>query len=131
MLLAACMMGRAEALTTIRLRADRIAFYYDRFLIEADGHVVVRTSDGIEIRGDVFSMDRGSFASEERSEGGLEEHPRTAIVSVADSQAYSDIVYRWADQAMLGQVIQPNVFPTPYNPAPFPNLPPGIHTPHP
>jgi hypothetical protein len=74
---------------------------------------------------------RGSFASEERSEGGLEEHPRTALVSDADGQVYSNIVYRWADQAMPGQVIQPNVFPTPYNPAPFPNLPPGIHTPHP
>ncbi|HEY9086195.1 MAG TPA: hypothetical protein VIN40_09735 [Candidatus Tyrphobacter sp.] len=74
---------------------------------------------------------RGSFASEERSEGGLEEHPRTALVSDADSQVYSNIVYRWADEAMPGQVIQPNVFPTPYNPAPFPNLPPGIHTPHP
>lgn len=57
MLLAACAWGRAEAITTIRLHADRISFYYDRFLVEADGNVVVRTSDGMEIRGDAFSMD--------------------------------------------------------------------------
>ncbi|HEY9086194.1 MAG TPA: hypothetical protein VIN40_09730 [Candidatus Tyrphobacter sp.] len=57
MLLAACAWERAEALTTLRLHADRIAFFYDRFLVEADGHVVVHTSDGMEIRGDAFSMD--------------------------------------------------------------------------
>ncbi len=57
MLLALCAWGRADALTTIRLRADHIAFYYDRFIIQADGDVRVRTSDGMEIRGDSFSMD--------------------------------------------------------------------------
>lgn len=49
--------ARADALTVIRLHADRIAFYYDRFVVEARGNVVVRTSDGMEIHGDVFSMD--------------------------------------------------------------------------
>ena len=74
---------------------------------------------------------RGSFASVERSEGGLDEKPRTVLVSDVDGQVYDNIVYRWADQSVPGQMIQPNVLPTPYNPAPFPNLPPGIHTPHP
>ncbi|MDE2482131.1 MAG: hypothetical protein KGN02_08070 [bacterium] len=52
--------ARAEAAappTTIRLHADRIAFYYDRYLIEADGHVRVTTSDGTTLTGDTFSMD--------------------------------------------------------------------------
>ncbi|MHB8434132.1 MAG: hypothetical protein ACYDCA_11140 [Candidatus Tyrphobacter sp.] len=56
-LLAGFACGRADALTTIRLHADRIGFYYDRFIIQADGHVRVRTSDGMEISGDSFSMD--------------------------------------------------------------------------
>jgi hypothetical protein len=47
----------ARASTTIQLHADRIAFFYDRFVVEADGNVDVRTSDGMEIRGDAFSMD--------------------------------------------------------------------------
>ncbi len=47
----------ASAGTLLRLHADRIAFYYDRFLIEADGHVRLQTSDGLTIEGDAFSMD--------------------------------------------------------------------------
>lgn len=43
--------------TTLRLRADRIDFYYDRYLIEATGHVRVQTSNGMTIVGDTFSMD--------------------------------------------------------------------------
>ncbi len=46
-----------DATTLIQLRADHIAFYYDRYLIEADGHVRVTTSDGVTITGDAFSMD--------------------------------------------------------------------------
>ncbi|HET9031025.1 MAG TPA: hypothetical protein VFN49_12700 [Candidatus Aquilonibacter sp.] len=47
----------ARAETIVRLQADHIAFYYDRFLVEADGHVRVSTSDGTTITGDTFSMD--------------------------------------------------------------------------
>jgi hypothetical protein len=43
--------------TTIYLTAKRIDFYYDRFLMEADGNVRVRTSDGFTVTGDAFSMD--------------------------------------------------------------------------
>lgn len=50
--------AQAEAaMTVVRLHADRIEFYYDRFVIQAEGNVVVRTSNGMEIHGDVFSMD--------------------------------------------------------------------------
>jgi hypothetical protein len=47
----------APPATVLRLRADHIAFYYDRFLVEADGHVQVQTSNGMTISGDTFSMD--------------------------------------------------------------------------
>jgi hypothetical protein len=43
--------------TLIRLRADRISFYYDRYLVEADGNVRVTTTSGMTITGDAFSMD--------------------------------------------------------------------------
>lgn len=43
--------------TVVELRADHIEFYYDRYLIEADGHVRVTVSDGLTITGDTFSMD--------------------------------------------------------------------------
>jgi hypothetical protein len=71
MCLLACAVGRAAAptpaptpqptvappRTVLYLTADRIDFYYDRFLLEADGKVRVRTSDGFTVTGDAFSMD--------------------------------------------------------------------------
>lgn len=41
----------------VRLSADRVQFYYDRFLVEADGHVRVQASNGLVATGDAFSMD--------------------------------------------------------------------------
>lgn len=70
---------------------------------------------------------RGSLQSEERAENGLERQPRQTIINDADVRAINDVVYQWADSASGGQQSQPSVIPTPYNPAPFPNLP----TPHP
>ena len=43
--------------TVLYLSAKRIDFYYDRFLLEADGNVHLRTSDGFTVSGDAFSMD--------------------------------------------------------------------------
>jgi hypothetical protein len=43
--------------TVIHLQADRIDFYYDRYLVEANGHVRVTISDGEYMTGDTFSMD--------------------------------------------------------------------------
>ncbi len=53
-------VARADAVApslVVHLRADHIEFYYDRYLIEADGHVRVRMSDGTTVTGDAFSMD--------------------------------------------------------------------------
>ncbi len=43
--------------TILYLTAKRMDFYYDRFLVEADGNVRLRTSDGFYVTGDAFSMD--------------------------------------------------------------------------
>ncbi len=54
-LLVVCL--NASAQTLIRVHADRVQFFYDRFLLEADGKVRVSTSDGMVMSGDTFSMD--------------------------------------------------------------------------
>ncbi len=41
----------------LHVNASSVRFYYDRFLLEADGNVKVRTSDGMTMTGDAFSMD--------------------------------------------------------------------------
>lgn len=43
--------------TVLYLKATRLDFYYNRFLIEGDGNVQLRTSDGFTVTGDAFSMD--------------------------------------------------------------------------
>lgn len=43
--------------TILYLNAKRLDFYYNRFLIEGDGDVRLRTSDGFSVTGDSFSMD--------------------------------------------------------------------------
>jgi len=57
--LLACLAPRAANAqgATIQLKADRIGFYYDRFVLEADGNVDVRTSNGLHMTGRAFSMD--------------------------------------------------------------------------
>jgi hypothetical protein len=57
LLFASLCASRAEALTLIHLKAKQIAFYYDRFVIDATGGVQVVTSDGLRVSGDVFTMD--------------------------------------------------------------------------
>lgn len=47
----------ATAATLIHVHANSVNFYYDRFLLEADGNVRVTTSDGMTMSGDAFSMD--------------------------------------------------------------------------
>lgn len=42
---------------TMRLSADSIAFYYDRFLVEADGDVRVTSGDGLTITGSTLTWD--------------------------------------------------------------------------
>ena len=48
--------GAASAETLIHVNAKNVNFYYDRFLLEADGNVRVTTSDGMTMTGDAFSM---------------------------------------------------------------------------
>jgi hypothetical protein len=56
-LFASICASRADAITLIHLKAKQIAFYYDRFVVTAQGNVALTTSDGLQVRGDVFTMD--------------------------------------------------------------------------
>jgi hypothetical protein len=76
-----------------------------------------------------YLYDRGSFQSVEIAQNGLQRAPREIVVADADVRAVRDTVYSWVD-AISGSYTQTtNALPTPYNPAPFPNLPPGIGPP--
>ncbi len=90
--------------------------------------VTRRIASGTVMR---YLYTRGSLQSEERAETGLDRTPREVVINDADVRAINDIVYAWADQTTGGQSSQPFALPTPYNPAPFPNLPSGAPTPHP
>lgn len=78
-----------------------------------------------------YLYDRGSFQSKEVAQNGLERSPRNFIVPDADVRDVTDVVFAWQD-AVPGNISQPQpqIMPTPYNPGPFPNLPPGVHPPH-
>lgn len=87
-----------------------------------------------------YLYDRGTFQSQEVAQNGLQRPPRPLVVTNADVRVIRDTVYAWQDSVSGGvQQMQPQIMPTPYNPAPFPNLPtclpapqpPGVHAPKP
>ena len=68
-------------------------------------------------------FDRGSTQSIQVGQNGIEAKPYLLCIGDEDAQAFRVVVYRWGDE-QSGQTQQiPHALPTPYNPAPFPNLP--------
>ena len=91
--------------------------------------IIQRINSGSTFR---YLYDRGSLQQEEVAENGIQRDPRQIIVADSDVRAVNDTVYAWLDLiAGGGQAIAPNGLPTPYNPAPFPNLPVGAPHPQP
>jgi len=79
-----------------------------------------------------YLYDRGTFQSQEVAQNGLQRAPRQLIVTNADVRVIRDTVYAWQDSIPGGpSQIQPQIMPTPYNPAPFPNLPTCLPAPQP
>jgi len=74
---------------------------------------------------------RGTLQTEEVGPNGLSLRPRELVVNDSDTNSANNIVASWADANANNILQQPSVFPTPYNPAPFPNLPNGVRTPDP
>ncbi|MGC1380934.1 MAG: hypothetical protein WA814_07910 [Candidatus Baltobacteraceae bacterium] len=79
-----------------------------------------------------YLYDRGSLQSQEIAQNGLARTPRSAVVTDADVRVIRDTVYAWQDSVPGGlNQVQPQIMPTPYNPAPFPNLPTSVPPPQP
>ncbi len=79
-----------------------------------------------------YVYDRGSLQSQEVAQNGLARTPRSVTVTNADVRVIRDVVYAWQDAAPGGvNQPQPQIMPTPYNPAPFPNMPNCLPPPQP
>ena len=84
----------------------------------------LRLQSGTQMR---VLFDRGSLQSVEAGQNGIEQTPHVLCVGLEDAQAFTNTVYHWTDETAAGMQSVPQALPTPYNPAPFPNVP----TPHP
>jgi hypothetical protein len=79
-----------------------------------------------------YLYDRGSLQTQEIGQNGLARAPRQLIVTDADVRDVRDTVTGWQDATPGGvNGPQPQIMPTPYNPAPFPNLPNCLPPPQP
>jgi hypothetical protein len=79
-----------------------------------------------------YLYDRGTLQSQEVAQNGLQRTPRQLTVTNADVRTMNDVVYAWQDSVPGGiNQGQPQIMPTPYNPAPFPNLPNCLPPPQP
>ena len=78
-----------------------------------------------------YRYTRGSQATAERGENGIEGAPRRLEILNLDVKDKDDVVYHWGDEVLSGQAGNPLAVPTPYNPNPFGNLPPNPHRPQP
>jgi hypothetical protein len=79
-----------------------------------------------------YLYDRGTLQSQEVAQNGLQRTPRLLVVTNADVRVMHDTVYAWQDSVTGGVTQgQPQIMPTPYNPAPFPNLPTSVPPPEP
>jgi hypothetical protein len=68
-------------------------------------------------------FDRGSAQSIQVGENGIDLKPYLLCVGDSDVQAFTKTVARWGDETAGGTMPIPQTMPTPFNPAPFPNLP--------
>jgi hypothetical protein len=102
------------------IRMDRIdALHY---------RVVRKLSSGTVF---YYRYTRGSLATAERGQNGLEGAPRHLEILNLDVKDKDDIVYHWGDESLSGQAGNPLAVPTPYNPNPFGNLPQNPNRPKP
>lgn len=78
-----------------------------------------------------YLFDRGSTQSLPRAQNGLEQEPFHLCVRDATVQSVSRQVFHWGDETGSSNVPAPQTMPTPFNPAPFPNLPGATPNPRP
>ncbi len=97
----------------LAIRLDRIDSQHFR--------VVLRVPVGSRFR---YLFTRGNSQSIERGANGLQRPPRALLVRDLEGRNVFDKVEHWGDEVGLGTIAGPQASPTPFNPAPYPNLPP-------
>jgi hypothetical protein len=95
------------------------AYKLDR--IDALHYRIVMTLNSGTIMHVLF--DRGSAQSIQVGENGLEQQPYQLCIGDSNEQLFTRTVARWGDESSAGTLPVPQTMPTPFNPAPFPNLP--------
>lgn len=78
-----------------------------------------------------YLFDRGTTQSFPRAQNGLEQEPFHLCVRMSTVLSVTRVVYHWGDETASNSVPAPQTQPTPFNPAPFPNLPGATPNPHP
>lgn len=78
-----------------------------------------------------YLFDRGTTQSFPRAQNGLEQEPFHLCVRMSTVLSVTRVVYHWGDETSSNSVPAPQTQPTPFNPAPFPNLPGATPNPHP
>ena len=83
-----------------------------------------RTIVGVPVGGPFkYLYTRGNSPTIERAASGLTRHPRVLDVVDDGSRTVQDAVEHWGDEMGNITMPAPQSTPTPFNPAPFPNLP--------
>jgi hypothetical protein len=96
----------------LAVRMDRIDALHFRTTITAPA--------GARFR---YLYTRGNSPTIERGANGLQRAPRVLAIAEAGPYTTNDVVEHWGDEVGNGTLPAPQATPTPYNPAPFPNLP--------
>lgn len=79
---------------------------------------------GVPVGGTLrYLYTRGNSPTIERDTAGLTRHPRSLDVLDDAPRSIDDHVEHWGDEAGNTTLPAPQATPTPFNPAPFPNLP--------
>lgn len=117
---------------TVYMTSDQSGWNYQAYRLDRIDALHYRTLlkmySGTEMH---VLFDRGGAQSVQVQENGIDQAPYMLCIGDEDAQAFTRTVYRWADQQAAALPAVPQAMPTPYNPAPFPNLPSVIRTPAP
>jgi hypothetical protein len=96
----------------LAIRMDRIDTLHFR--------AIISVGEGATLH---YLYTRGNSQTIERGADGLQRKPRAITITNRSAQTIDDSVVHWGDEIGNGVLVAPQATPTPYNPAPYPNLP--------
>jgi hypothetical protein len=106
-------------LTDSELRWNPVAIRLDRVGL-LRFRTVIAVTPGTDFR---YLYTRGNGQTIELGRNGMQRKVRTLQLHDLAPQRVDDVVDRWGDEVGNTLLPQPSVRPTPFNPAPYPNLP--------